>query len=358
MGKIPDAVNADRAVDDIATAGGRMVAVGASNGNVAVWTSADGSTWRRGDAGTAGGATARSRFTKVAHGSAGWLAIGSSDDKPLVASSTNGDSWRRVDDKVFVPSPGLTLSLDAVTAGPRGYVIAGTETGGGRSSAAIFTSADLQTWRRADRADLDFTRGSSRRPLGLTVTSSGYVAAGTVTDPRLKQDDQSVPAVWASSDGVRWTMRRPSLPEGATSGYLGRVAAKGNSVTALGVGDFPGGRKIFAVTSNDAGTTWRANAVPMPPAESGSATDVTSLITTANGFLAVGTSGRPRGSDVVLWTSRDGGSWQRSSPHGVGLSGPGIQRINGVTHNGTSLMGVGTTADYRAEHVTLWRRSL
>jgi hypothetical protein len=355
---IPDAVNPDRAVGDIVTAAGQTVAVGASNGSAAVWTSADGSTWSRGDAAAAAGPGGGSRFTKVAHGSAGWVAIGWSNDAPLVATSADGASWQRADDKVFVPARGLGLSLNAVAAGSDGYVIAGTETAGGRSSAVAFTSPDLRTWRRADRSDLGFTRGSSRQVLGVAATASGYVAAGAATDPRLKQDDQSVPGIWTSRDGVRWTLRRPPLPGGATTGHLDQIAANGNSVVALGVGDFSDGRRVFAVTSSDAGTTWRAGSVPMPTPVSGSSTEVTSLITTTNGFVAVGTTGRPRGNDVVMWTSRDGGAWQLSSPHGVGLSGPGIQQVTGITQNGNSLLGVGMTADYRAEHVTLWRRPL
>jgi hypothetical protein len=356
--KIPDAINADRAVDDIVTAGGRIVAVGASNGSAAVWTSADGTAWTRGDTGSVNVADSESRFKNVVQGPAGWLAIGQINDKPLVATSSDGNSWRRVDDKLFVPGRGLTLSLNGAAYGPAGYVIVGSEIGSGsRSSAVIFTSRDLRTWRPADQNDLEFAEGSWRRMLGVTATSAGYVAIGTAADPALSPDAQSQPGVWTSRDGVRWTLQRPSLPSGATTGFLNQVAAKGNSVTALGVGRFSGGgRRIFAVISTDAGTTWRVTSVPAPNPAPGAATDVTSLIATTNGFAAVGTTGRPRESDVVVWTSGDGGSWQMSSPQGRGLSGAGVQRIRAITQNGDSLLGVGLTADYRAEHVTLWRR--
>jgi hypothetical protein len=58
--------------------------------------------------------------------------------------------------------------------------------------------------------------------------------------------------------------------------------------------------------------------------------------------------------DVVVWTSADGRSWGSSAPRGPALSGAGTQRITGLAVARNRLVGVGLTADSRAQHVTLW----
>ncbi|GAA2085007.1 hypothetical protein [Actinomadura alba] len=359
MSKVPDAVNADRTVRDVATADGLTVAVGSANGTAAAWTSADGTTWNRADTSALGGSDVSSVLTKVTHGTRGWLAIGWSGVKPFTAVSTDGRAWQRVDGSVFTPARGRTLNLNAVAFGPAGYVIVGSDIASeARSSAIVLTSSDLRNWRSADRRDLEFKGGAWRRLLGVTATSSGYVAVGTSADPGRDPSDQSMPGIWTSTDGMRWSAQRMSLPDGAASGYLTHVAAKGGTVTALGVAKFADGRRLFTGGSNDAGVTWRATAIPAPTTGPGSSNDVTSLVMTPKGFTAVGTTGRPREKDVVLWTSANGTSWQFSGSLGTALSGPGIQEIRGITVSGGRLLGVGVTTDHRAEHVVLWRRPL
>ncbi len=93
--------------------------------------------------------------------------------------------------------------------------------------------------------------------------------------------------------------------------------------------------------------------VPLPGPHGPAA--VTAVTATAGGFTAVGTYGRPGGLDVAVWTSPDGAQWAANTPHGTGLSGPGVQEITGLAASGADLTGVGFTATQDGEQPTLWQ---
>ncbi|MFB9837495.1 hypothetical protein, partial [Actinoallomurus acaciae] len=78
---------------------------------------------------------------------------------------------------------------------------------------------------------------------------------------------------------------------------------------------------------------------------------VTAATATPGGFVLAGTAG----SDVVTWSSADGRTWRATRPHGLGLDGPGVQELDGLTVVGANLLAVGFTGDYRTDRPTLWR---
>ncbi|HZB32196.1 MAG TPA: sialidase family protein [Streptosporangiaceae bacterium] len=353
VNRIPGAAARERSVRDVLAAGGRTIAVGSGNGKAAAWASPDGVTWNRADTGTLGGA-GRQGFIKVTHGPRGWFAIGAERGKPFAAGSTDGRSWQRVDGRAFSAGKDETIRLSSTTYGPKGYIVIGTitNTKTGAASAVAWHSVDLQNWRSSGAEEFGSKDRLSREILGIAAGPSGYIAVGEVSDPAKPAPTRSRPAIWTSIDGLNWTDKKIGLPDEAAAGRLSYVAIKGNTVVAAGEATFTGTR-AFVVTSSDLGATWRATRLPAPVP--GQPTYLSGITSTTKGIVIVGTLGGTSAGDVLVWNSPNGGTWHPSAPKGVGLSGNGYQRINGLTQLGDRLLGVGTTTDGGTEHITLWR---
>ena len=108
-------------------------------------------------------------------------------------------------------------------------------------------------------------------------------------------------------------------------------------------------RGVRAAYSTDGGSDWqqtplsaRAGSPPSPPDRGGPG---------IRG--AAGTVGKPR-QRVIVWSSRDGTSWQAREPAGTGLSGWGSQAITALTSSRSLLTGVGYVATPAAEQPP-WR---
>ncbi len=346
---------ADKSVDAVAAAAGRLVAAGSANGDAAVWTSADGRTWRRSPAIVRDG---RQRLTSVAAGNAGWLAVGfdgTAPRRPLVLISQDGGTWQAADGaSVFQPSGGAAPTTRAAAMGPAGYVIVGED----GYSAVTWFSADLRSWQRGtspEKKTLAGTAIAGRWMRDVAGGPFGYVAVGGLNDPTVRGDRHGRPAVWTSADGRRWTLQQLPLPAGSVEAWFDHVAAKGSALVATGTATTPSGTQAFAFISADGGRSWQ----PAPLTAGGSAnTAVTAMTATARGFVVAGTSGRPGSSDVMLWSSGDGRTWTPSRPEGTGLSGKGAQQLNGLTAFGADLLAVGVTSDHTGDQPTLWRRAL
>lgn len=345
----------DKSVEAVAAAAGRLVAAGSANGDAAVWTSADGRTWRRSPAVTRDG---RQRLTSVAAGNAGWLAVGfdgTAPRRPLVLTSRDGGTWQAADGaSVFQPSGGAALTTRAVAMGPAGYVIVGED----GYSAVTWFSADLRSWQRgtsSEKKTLGGTAIAGRWMRDVAAGPFGYVAVGGLNDPVVRGDRHGRPAVWTSADGRRWTLQQLPLPAGAVEAWFDHVAAKGSVLVATGTAATPSGTRAFAFVSADGGRSWQ----PAPLAAGGPAnTAVTAMAATPHGFVVAGTSGRVGSSDVMLWSSVDGRAWTLARPEGTGLSGKGAQQLNGLTAIGADLLAVGVTSDHTGDQPTLWRRPL
>ncbi|MFI6520222.1 hypothetical protein ACIBF1_32040 [Spirillospora sp. NPDC050679] len=306
---VPGAVTPDRTLARLVAGAGTVLAVGSGNGDAAVWGTRDGGAWTRaGGTGMTGAGV--QRLAGAAHGPAGWVAVGRGADRtrPLLLTSSDGTAWQAAG----VGSGAGELS--GVAHGPAGAVAVGW-TG---SSAASWSSRDLKRWT-AGGGDL---KDAWMRD--VAAVSGGYAAVGGRKGDR--------PAVWTSPDGGKWTSA--ALPPEAGSGALFQVAAKGDTLVALG-------RNVL-VTSADGGRTWKAQAVPSDA--------LTAVTATPRGFVVAGETG----SDVALWTSADGASWRMERPRGDGLAGDGAQRLTGLAVLGGDLLAVGTDRD----GPTLWRRPL
>ncbi len=330
LAAVPDAVHPERTVGGITAAPGRVVAVGSTDGRAALWSSPDGATWTRGtfpatkDAG-------QQRLVEAVHGAAGWLAVGGTASHSLTLTSADAGAWQV--GKRFAGAPA------AAAAGAASYAVVGAA---GGTSAAAWTSADLRTWTRArdaGKGDLDGTGDAPKWMSDVTAGPNGFVAVGGQT-----KNKASLPALWTSPDGRSWTLSAaPALPAGTAQGSLTKVVARGGVLVATGVA----GAYVFAAVSADGGRTWQPAA--LPGAAPGTA--LTAVTATPRGFVLVGATG----SDVVTWSSADGRAWRVARPHGLGLDGRGVQRLDGVTAVGANLLAVGFTADARTDGPTLWK---
>jgi hypothetical protein len=346
---IPGAADPELAVNAIAAANGRHVAVGSANGYPAVWTSTDGgSTWTRavGQPAAALNRPGIQQLTSVTYGPAGWLAVGGvtavAAQHPVVVGSATGPAagtaWQAADGEAAFAQPGLVTEQAA--AGPAGYVIVGYQAVSGRLEAAAWWSPGLTGWHRAGGTP----NPGATEMTGVTAGPHDFVAVGAAGNQA---------AAWTSPDGRNWSRVGLPRPVGAARAVLQKVASDGRTVVAVGTALTTAGQQVpFAATSSDGGASWAESALPVP---SGRAF-VTALAATGRGFVATGTFGATAArQDVVVWTSADGSAWQAATPPGQGLAGPGIHAITALSASGGTLTGVGFTASPVGEEPVFWQ---
>jgi hypothetical protein len=288
------------------------------------------------------------QLTSVADGAAGWVAVGGvtrgAPQHPVVVVSAEGSIWATADTEPAFSQGGLFTQQVAATA--KAYVIVGyQEIAPGRVIAAAWSSVGLNHWLRATDATAGALDGAGdRQMLAVTGTPDGFTAVGRFG---------SQPAAWTSADGKQWRGITLPVPSGAARAVLLHVAASGRTVVAVGMEQTPAGDLLpFSARSADAGATWTETALPVP---SGVA-QVTALAAAGGMFTATGSFGTTPGhQDVVVWTSADGVSWKAVTPAGIGLAGPGIQAITGLTVSGSTLTGVGFTASPTSEQPLFWQ---
>lgn len=344
---VPGAVHPERTLAAVVSDAGRIVAVGGSNGDAAMWTSANGSVWTRA---TLPAGTGPRRLTDAVHGGSGWLAVGRGGVGALTLMSADGRTWQPVPGGKALAGPGLTSVATAANGGT--YVIVGRQND---TSAAAWFSTDLKNWVRAGDAgkgDLGGTGDAPKWIGDVAAGPAGFVAVGGQTRNKTSQ-----PAVWTSPDGRKWTLSptSPALPQGAAAGALTSIVARGAVLLATGRTGAAGvtgppaapGASAFATVSADGGRTWQPVTLP----GGGPGTWVTAATATPHGFVLAGATG----SDVVLWTSPDGRTWRSTRPHGMGLDGRGTQHLTGLTVVGGTLVAVGFTGDSSGDVPTLWR---
>jgi hypothetical protein len=311
-------------LSDVAVTDNGYVAVGAAEGNAAVWTSADGVRWRRATQvpdtdprGFSGGialtdegdlaVTARGAFgagevavwsspdgrnwnevargpdvfgddanvADVTRGGPGWVAVGTSRDEnaqtvsAVVWTATDETSWTRVphDDDIF---GGATMI--GVIAGPPGLLAFGGSTG----DPAAWTSTDGRSWVRVPFDQADFT---DAMPLAVSAGGPGWVAVGGTAEGE--------PAAWTSPDGTTWTAADPFV--GGPAEPLVAVTASGSQLVAVGEG-------TSLWTSPD-GTTW-TNVPHAAPADADEERAIRTLVADGTDVVVVGAaveeSGEPR----------------------------------------------------------------
>ena len=351
---IPGATVSQVSVDAVAVSGTRRVAVGEAGGSLAIWTATGSSWSSAFAglvpalaAGTAAGTyAAAQKLTSVVHGPAGWLATGEAmagtAQRPLLLTSSDATAWHAARPDGGSALPGANVVAAQTAAGPGGYVIVGDETTSAGTFPAAWWSGDLRTWGRAG-GPAGGAAGGPGQMLGVTAGPSGFVAAGT----------QGIsPAVWTSRDGRTWQAITLKVPGGAASAILRQVAASGPNIVATGEERWPAGaRTTFAEVSANGGRTWQPVTLPSPRGDA-IVTALTPMRGGFSAAGAYGTPGHRdvvvwTSADGGAWITQipNGPGLSGSGIHeitGLAASGDG------------SLTGVGFTATAASEQPTLW----
>jgi hypothetical protein len=167
-----------------------------------------------------------------------------------------------------------------------------------------------------------------------------------------------------SSDGVVRQQFLVSANAGA-SWHLAPVQSPGGGQAALGhpatlLAGGPGGWVAVgpqAIWTSPTGLTWTLAATHgITPQQPGDAVWV--INKTATGYLAAGTgAGSGAGQHTgVIWTSRDGLTWQRATAEQLGLARPGetVQNISYITSRGSATVISGAVASKTGAYSAAW----
>ena len=181
------------------TAGGPgLVAVGRDgpreSSSAAVWTSTDGLSWQRiaPDPPVFGEGEGQV-MNAVTAGGPGLVAVGEAGARDAVAVWTSADatSWQRVPHDPAVFGGGGEQDMTAVTTGGPGLVAVGYEGETGASSAAVWTSEDGLSWHRIVHDPAVFGASGRQAMRTVTVGGPGLVAVG-------HDRDRDAAAAWTS----------------------------------------------------------------------------------------------------------------------------------------------------------------
>lgn len=276
------------------------------------------------------------RVEAVVAGPSGWVAAGSvtgdEGNDGAVWSSPDGWAWSRAGDQAL-GGPGDQGLLD-VAAGPSGLAAVGSD----GESPAVWISVDGASWERAPADPTVFGPGQGVRAVTALPGGPGWVAVGTDV-----AGGSADPAVWLSAEGRAWQR----VPAGGALGGLGDqelsdVAAGPSGIVAVGTD----GGSAGAWTSAD-GVSWAK--VDLGP---GRATGVG--MDGAGTFLAVGSTGGD-GLDPVAWRSVDGAVWERVE--GDGLSEPLDQELTAVAMGEGMAVAVGRSNLGGGDDAAAWGSS-
>ncbi|WP_285699162.1 sialidase family protein [Actinomadura sp. NBRC 104412] len=330
---------ADRArVSRLIGTGNGFVAVGAtsekgdfSDAKAALWVSPDGKRWelRHGDG--LGLKVNKGTLTMVDVASSGpmLIAMGLHQDgrkqvRLAWVSKDGGTTWQ----SARIPAPKGTVGL-SIGAGERGLVAVRDVRSGSTVRGQVFISADGGAWSQAGRIETPGYQGLFQ----VTASDQGYTAvvrgAGNITLAR-------------SADGLAWTPAG-TVPLGPGLTLTGAATAGGQTVLVGGDGSGPDPDAMLAV--RDAGGA----AVPVDLTKIEGAVDrdhrVTGLGAGAGRLVAVGSAA----GDATVWSSADGNTW--SNVHTARR--PGLQSLLGVTSGGRGWVAVGMDQGERTHPLVL-----
>ena len=293
-------------LNDVATIGQTVVAVGSTGTEPLVETSTDGIVWQpsTNPIESVGGAG----MSGLVPASPGLLAVGGGDAGSVVWTTADGSTWQ----KVYAAAAGATpyAVMDSVAAGGPGFVAVGLGVPGlvDDFGGAAWTSPNGRDWVMAPS-----TSQLLRAPLKDVVsTPKGLVAVGGIGGA----------VSLTSTDGSAWILHEQK--DVLKGGQFWSVAIRPDG-GFVGVG---GGNDAFSALSDD-GAGW------LPGPCTGSLTDASlrDVVAVPTGFVASGeVAGR-----AAVWYSLDGDVWSRVNAD----LGEGLITAIAVTPHG--LVAVGTS---------------
>lgn len=215
------------------------VVVGESGYSAGTWYSPDLKTWKRGGGADLAGTKAANRWMRgVVAGPSGYVAVGGLSDpavknaprgRPAVWTSPDGATWTM---KPLTPPSGAQEGwFDKVAVKGNLLVASGTATTNSGRSAFAYTSADGGgTWQEVQLPSVG--QAGDTVLTALTATPKGFVLAGTVG-----ASGRSDVVLWTSADGRSWTARTPQGTglSGRGDQWLTGMTALGGDLVAVGV---------------------------------------------------------------------------------------------------------------------------
>jgi hypothetical protein len=332
---------------------GTYLAIGSGGtGEVRILRSPDGRTWtvEPGDPGLlAASADHLSIVNGIADGASGLVAVGAmalddiSSGDARAWTSTDGVTWHVAD-----VSGATDTAVEAVVAGPNGYVAVGSDgfPGGnvqlpGARGAAVWSSPDGAHWSRVP----DEPSFHDAIMLGVRRSGTGYVAwgqtlVGVVGPPP--------PPVWSSADGLHWVRSIGGIDTGGPGSPVASIVSAGGKLVAVGTHQIttdqgPAANVPGTWTSDDRGRTWTVSPVADDIASSGGSGGLFDVDTVGTDLVAVGYVDAQDGTaSAAAWRSTDQGTTWARLADGRGFAGANLRHI---VSTGTGFLVFGQSDD-------------
>jgi hypothetical protein len=217
---------------------GKLVAPG-GNCVADVWWSPDLTVWTR--AHDVNDTAGSSQVLAVAAGAHGFVSVGSHDGQPAVWTTTDGTTWTTI----VLPLPAGTSSAvlqQIAISGNRVAALGQATTRAGTVPIAELSVNGGSSWQQvpfgSPGPDTTFT--------ALTASSSGFTAAGRFGEPGQQQV-----AAWTSATGTSWASAPISGLTGSRTGgsyQISALAPSGGEVTGIGSLATQASQEVFIVT--------------------------------------------------------------------------------------------------------------
>jgi hypothetical protein len=348
----------------LAAGGGTPAGSAATPGKAAgpvIWTSADGTTWRRAAGAAAGisvrGGTVGKILYAATHGNATVIAADvtrtasvaagsgahqhthtvSYAEADLFRSTDGGRTWHAA------PTPaagGASNWVTGLAPSASGFVLVRPgQDKAGASDGVVFASPDGSSWR--DTGTIDAPKNQGQQLTGVSGSAQGAVVTGHLGDHS--------PVAYVSTDGRAW--RRTVIPgASAATALAGTTVTTGAAVVAAGAGTTQAGAEqgYLAVSGGAASGGHVADPTAIPGAAFPALT-VNGIEAAARTPAVPGTSatkvavGSARGEPAV-WYSTDGRNWfpaRGATPAVFGRSG--TAGLSGVADGGDGWLAAGGT---------------
>lgn len=250
-------------------------------------------------------------------------------------TSGDGSAWRRIDADPAVVGGEGEQEMTAIARHPDGYyVIVGYDRTSVDENAAVWTY-DGAVVERVDVGQAALGGDGMQEMTRVVAAHGRLVAVGTdgLNDPHAPDA-----GVWESVDGASWAR--------VTSEHLGGDHHQFmRTITAFGDG-FVGAGDELSDSGFDAAVWWSDGASVDRVFGTGETfggdgdQQIFSVLTYDGGVMAVGSAAGGEGVDATVWTSEDGLSWQRISDPAA-LGGPARQTMFGAIAAGDLIVAVG-----------------
>jgi len=314
----------------------------------------DGATWDAVAGAALGGAGGQQIFDVVARRDGLVVAVGQDTSSGTVV----GTSWGRDDAGQWVkagtapPPAGYQQSqLLAVTEMPDGSLLAlGRVNNAATPTVVSWTSADGISWTPGPVTLTPQAGGV----YDLVAHAGGFTAVGYALSA-----GQMDLAWWESPDGLTWTEATLAEP-GDQAAFA--VAVFGDRLVAVGVGQADADGTMTAGPAGEDAVVWSAPVAGGGFARTAAAglagPDLElawDIVPGGPGLVVVGRAG-PAGqpSDAAVWTSADGIAWARQGLGAAALGGPGHDVMDAVLVVDGTMVAVGRTGPADASELAVW----